>query len=116
MNINPLLNRILKEATKLPVAQDEYDGKEDKYIIFTYIDERPTFYADNKPAADEVHIQIQLITPKKFNYLAMKDTIRDALEDNDFSVYSITSFLGDVFQGTEKIRQTIFEARYASER
>lgn len=111
MNINSLLKEALKPIG-LAVFPDEYGGENDKYIIFTYMDERPISHADNKPIGDTAYLQIQLVTPKKFNYLAMKDRIRDALEDADFSVTSIRSFLGDSIQGTEKIRQTIFEANY----
>lgn len=116
MNVNANLISILSEATGFPVEPDEYDGKSDKYIIFTYTDERPEAFGDNKPIADTVYVQIQLVTPKKYNYLTMKDKIRDVLEDNDFSVTSIRSFLGDEFWGTEKIRQTVFEAEFSASR
>lgn len=116
MNINANLIKILKDVTGFPVAQDEYDGQDDKFVIFTYSDERPEAFGDNKPIADTVFIQIQMVTPKKYNYLTMKDKIRDALEDNDFSVTSIRSFLGDEFWGTEKIRQTVFEAEFSASR
>lgn len=116
MNINAKLIKILKDATKLPVSQDEYDGKEDKYIIFTYTSEIPKCFADNKPIADTASIQIQLISPKNYNYLSMKDKIRDALEENDFIITSMRSFLGDALMGTDKIRQTIIEAEYTASR
>jgi len=116
MNINSKLINILKTATSLPVAQDMYDGTEDKFITFTYQAERPEAFGDNKPIADTVYLQIQLWTPKKYNYLTMKDTIRDALENNDFIVTSMRSFLGDAINGTEKIRDTIIEAEYTASR
>lgn len=116
MNLNELLIKILKNATGFPVAQDEYEGKEEKYFIFSYLKESPAAYGDNKPIADTARLQIQMVTPKKFDYMAAKKNVRNALEDNGFSVYSINSMLGDVFQGTQKIRQTIFEAEYALSR
>lgn len=116
MNLNRLLKGILTSATGLDVDQDEYDGKNDKYIIFVYSDERPDAFADNKPTADVAYMQIQLITPKSFNYLELKKIIRDTLEDNDFIVSSISSLLGNELFGTEKIRQTIFECEYAESR
>lgn len=116
MNLNRLLKEILATATGLEVEQDEYEGKDDKYIIFVYSDERPDAYADNKPTADVAYMQIQLITPKSFNYLELKKIIRDTLEDNNFIVSSISSMLGNKMFGTEKIRQTIFECVYAESR
>lgn len=108
MNINKELITILKTATSLDVAPDEYDGKSDKYIIFTYEDERPVHWGDNNVLADTAYLQIQLITPKSYNYLTMKHTIRNTLEANDYIVTSIQSFLSDDIQGTEKVRQTVF--------
>lgn len=116
MNLNKLIINILSKATGMPVSQDEYDGKADKYIIFTYTDERPELFGDNKALADVAYLQIQMITPKSYNYFAMKKVIRDTLEDAGFITQSITSFLGDVYNGTEKIRQTIFEVMYSESR
>lgn len=45
-------------TTGLPVEQDEYEGKKDKYIIFTYEDENPAAHADNVVTADTVYLQI----------------------------------------------------------
>lgn len=112
MNINNHLITILNNATGLKVSPDEYDGKDEKYIIFTYTDERPVSYGDNAPIGDIAYLQIQLVTPKKFNYMGLKHIIRDTLEENDFCVTSIRSMLGDSIQGTEHIRQTIFEVNY----
>ncbi len=115
MDINELLVSLL-ETTGLPAKQDEYDGKEDKYIIFTYEDERPEYSADNEVTDDTAYMQIQLITPKKFDYFELKKKIRNLLEGADFCVTSTRSFLGDARMGTEKIRQTIFQATYTEQR
>lgn len=116
MNLNALIINKLGEATKLPVVPDEYDGTKTEYITFTYTDEQPVYWGDNKVLADTAYLQIQLVTPKSYNYLSMKHIIRDTLEENDFAVTSIRSFLGDMYQGTEKIRQTIFECNFTEER
>lgn len=115
MNLNEILKRLLS-VTELPVEQDEYDGNEEKYIIFVYEDESPEMYGDNEVVADTVYLQIQLITPKNFNYFMLKKQIRNLLEEADFSVTSIRSYLGNVAQGTEKIRQTIFQVEYTEGR
>lgn len=106
----------LLAKTGLPVEQDEYTGTDDKYIIFVYEDERPEAHADNRPIADTVYLQVQLITPKKFNYFILKKKIRDLLEGAGFLVTSTRSFIGDVCQGTEKTRQTVFDTAYTAAR
>lgn len=116
MNVNKLLIDSLGKATGLPVAPDEYDGSKTEYITFTYIDERPEFFGDDGVLIDSVYLQIQLVTPKSYNYMNMKELIKATLEANDFTVTSISSFLGSAIQGTEKIRQTVFEAHYTEPR
>ena len=115
MNLNELLKKLLS-ATGLPVEQDEYDGKEQKYILFIYEDEHPETFGDNQVLSDTVNLQIQLITPKNYNYFKLKKQIRDLLEGADFVVSSIRSFLGDIYQGTDKTRQTVFEVEYSEGR
>ncbi|MCM1264315.1 MAG: hypothetical protein NC313_16515 [Butyrivibrio sp.] len=115
MNLNEKLQDILG-MTGLPVEQDEYTGHSNKYIIYVYEDERPEEHADNKVTADTAYMQIQLVTPKEFNYFALKKEIRTLLEGADFIVTSVRSFLGDAYQGTERIRQTVFEATYTESR
>lgn len=115
MNCNKLIIDTLA-ATGLPVVQDEYTGKADKYIVFIYTDEIPVLWSDNKVDADTVYLQIQLITPKNFNYFAFKHQIRDLLEGADFIITSTQTMLGDEYNGTEKVRQTIFECQYSETR
>ena len=115
MNLSERLISVLG-VDGLPVEQDEYTGKKEKYIIFTFEDERPESYADNHPTSDTVYIQVQLITPKNLNYFDLKNKIRSLLEGADFIVSSIRSFLGDVYMGTEKTRQTVFSVKYTEQR
>lgn len=116
MKVNKLIKDILGTATGLPVVQDEYVGDKTEYITFTYLDERPVEFGDDRPIIDTVYLQIQLITPKSYNYLNTKELIKATLEENDFIVTSIRSFLGSEIYGTEKIRQTIFECSYTEPR
>lgn len=116
MNVNEKLKTLLEGPTGLTVNQDAYDGNDDKYIIFSYADERSETFADNNPDSDTVYLNIQLITPKNFNYMELKETIRELLEGADFNITSNPSFLGDVYFGTEKTRQTVFEVNYTEQR
>lgn len=115
MNINNLIITTLS-ATGLPVKEDIYEGEKDKYIIFTYTDETPAEWGDNSVLADTAYIQLQLICPKKFNYHEMKTQIRDLLEAAGFLVTSTQSMLGSRLNGSENIRQVIFEAKYTQSR
>lgn len=115
MNLNDMLEELLGR-TGLPVEQDEYTGMGKTYIIFVYEDERPEAHADNKVTEDTAYLQIQLITPKNYDYFSLKKKIRDLLEEADFFVTSIRSFLGSAYHGTEKIRQTVFEVTYTEPR
>lgn len=111
MNLSEILKQVLSK-TGLPVCQDEYSGHHDKYIIFTYEDERPVYHANNRVIADTTYLKIQLITPKNFDYFSIENEIRTLLEGADFSVTSIRSFLGSAYMGTSKIRQTIFQVEH----
>lgn len=115
MNVNEMLIKLF-ESLGLEAQQDEYVGNQDKYVIFVYEDEEPAENGDNQVLADAVYLQIQLITPKSFNYFSLKRKIKFALEKEEFFVTSIRSFLGDVYQGTEKIRQTVFEVNFTESR
>ena len=116
MNLNSSLITQLHTATGLPVAQDEYDGNEDKYIIFVYADETPALEADNLPVVDRALMQVQLRTPKSYNYMTLKHTIRNTLESMGGIVQSIRTFLGDEINGTEKIRTTAIEVEFYESR
>ena len=98
------------------MQQDEYTGKETSYIVFVYEDESPEYSADNQVQADRAWLLIKLITPKNYNYMKLKHKIRNGLENADFIVTSISSFLGDVYMGTEKQRTTVFQVEYVEQR
>lgn len=115
MNCNKKIRDALA-STGLPIAQDEYEGSAKKYIVFIYTDEVPALWGDDGVLADTVFIQLQLITPKDFNYFALKHQVRNLLEADGFLVTSTQSWLGDLYNGTEKVRQTIFEIQYSDTR
>lgn len=115
MDLNEKIIELLG-ATGLPVELDEYCGKKDKYIVFTYEDEVPASHADNQVTSDTVYIQVQLVTPKNFDYFDLKKKIRNLLEGAGFFITSTRSFLGDVYQGTQKTRQTVFKVNYTEQR
>ena len=112
MNVNPLMKK-LEDVTKLPVVPDLYEGIEKKYITFTYEDERPIGFGDDVVLADTAYMQVNLFTPKNFNYMTLKTQIRDYLE----SIGVLTDTLSRVYQeNNEQIRQTTFTVEISEER
>lgn len=112
MNVNPLLME-LKNITGLPVVPDLYEGESDKWIAFTYHDERPVFFGDNKVLDDTAYIIISLYTPKSFNYMSLKHDIKTYLE----TIGIVTNCESYVYLENQiPIRQTLFEVHITQER
>lgn len=109
MNVNRTLIG-LKDVTGFPVYPDVYEGTADKYITFTYEDERGALYADDEEIHTEVTVEVNLFTPKDFNYFQAKDAIKAYLVANDFQVENIQSWISTEEKGTSKYRQTTFSA------
>ena len=115
MELNELLLSIFKELG-IEASQDEYLGKQKKYVTFTYYDEQPTSWGDNKVTSDTAYIQIQFITPKNYDYFAEKKAIRNALEKNDFIIINGETFLNNVYSGTDKLRTCVWNVKYTEMR
>ena len=107
MNINPLMKQIGEEMG-YPCKQDLYAGKSDKFIVFTYEDERAAYYGDNDEEEIVVTLQVQLITPQDYDYFADKAKLKRALKDKGFTIEYIQSWLDDVAAGTDRARRTIY--------
>ena len=107
MSINEKL-RGLEKIIGCPVRPDEYDGTSEKYITFTYEDERPTLVGDNETLADAIYLMVCYFTPSNYNYLEDKKTIKRALKEMGFNLESIQTWLENAGTGTKKIRRTVF--------
>lgn len=115
MNLNKKILE-MEECLNIPIEENEYMGKKDTYMVFSYDDERPALRADDKPYADRADLTFQLIMPRNVDYMQLKHEIRDKLEQNGFTVTSIRTVLGAAMNGTERIRRIIFETNYTEER
>lgn len=115
MNVNEKILG-LKEIADCPVVPDVYDGTEDRYITFTYEDERPDTRADNGVEADVSYIQIAYFVPKTYDYMNDKHRIRDYLEANGFQVTSIRSWIDADIIKEQYIRHVAFETSYLESR
>lgn len=108
----------LGKITGLPVSPDLYSGNAEKYIVYTYADERAVFWGDDEVLADQATIQVNMFTPPKFNYMELKHKIRDYLETLG-EIEEISSWL-ETFtakNNTEQItRHTSFSVTITKER
>ncbi len=111
MNINPKMTRI-GEIMGYPCKQDLYDGKSDKFIVYSYEDERAAYYADDEEAEITVIIQVQLITPRNYNYFVDKARLKAALKQEGFTVVNIQTWLDDPAAGTDYARRVIFSCEF----
>lgn len=117
MDVNKEIQK-LGTLTGLPVSPDIYSGNEEKYIVYTYADERPVFWGDDETIADQVTIQVNMYTPPKFNYMDLKHMIRDYLETlgeiNEISSWIETFTVKNNLEQT--IRHTTFSVIITKER
>lgn len=108
MNVNAKI-RTLEEVTGYPVRPDIYNGSEEKYITFTYEDERAALYGDDEEIAEIAYLQVNLYTPEDYNYFEDKRKIKKHLKSQGFNVRSIGAWLDDAKTGTKRIRHVAFE-------
>lgn len=111
MNVNQKL-MALEEATGYPVVQDEYEGTSDRYIVFTYEDERAALWGDNREAARTVWLMVCLFVPKRHDYFEDKDKIEAELVRQGFNIESCQVWLEEARKGTEKIRRVTISVNY----
>ncbi|MCM1213314.1 MAG: hypothetical protein NC331_11325 [Lachnospiraceae bacterium] len=104
MNVNGKLEA-LGAVTGYPVEQDEYEGREDRYITYTYEDERPALFGDNSGQAGTAWLRVCLFVPKSHDYFGDKDKIMAELARQGFNIESCQTWLEDARKGTEKIRR-----------
>ena len=89
-----------------PVSPDIYEGNEEKYIVYTYEDERSALYADNEEEATTYYLQVTLYTAPLYPYQKKKKKIKTELKKLGFCVESIQSWVDSL--APEKKRHTVF--------
>ena len=115
MDINQKITE-LSGIVDCPVSQDIYEGEKNRYITFSYEDERPVMYGDNKPKEDIAYLQISYYVPVTYSYMKDKHKIRDFLENSGFKVTSIRCWTEDALTGYQKVRHLLFEVNYTENR
>lgn len=115
MDINEKLMG-LETVTGIPVYPDEVPEGNETGICFTYEDERPVLYGDDRPLADTAYIQINMYTSARLNYMNLKHKLRNYLEAEGFRVTSIASWIEKELTETERTRHTTFDVNYTKPR
>lgn len=109
MNINPLMMAIGKE-NGLPVAQDLYEGSEDKFLVFTYVvDDMAVISADNETIVEGCEVYLNLYVPKTYDYMNLKEAIKHSLKDKGFTLSETSTFL----EQDTGYRHIVFEIEYS---
>lgn len=85
MNVNQLIMSALGDMG-MKIYPNFYSGGDEEYITFSYLDERPEFWADDEPIYDGTYVRVSLWTrnnPQKY-----KKQIRKRLRAVGFTVTS----------------------------
>lgn len=114
MNVNPLILE-LNMVTGYPVVPDLYEGNEDKWIVFTYADERGELYGDDVELYTTAKLYVSFYCPMSWNYMADKKVIKKKLVELGFQVESISSYIDDSLEGAEKVRRVLFEVNITAQ-
>lgn len=74
----------IKKILKLdvPVAHLKYKGNKKTYVVWTIIDEEPTFSSDDEITDSEVIIDIDIYSDS--NYLKIMSLIKNKMKENDW--------------------------------
>lgn len=115
MNLNPIILG-LKDVVKVPVEPDIYTGEDERFIVFTYEDERSSWKADNKVLAETVSMQISYYSPYNYDYMDDKEKIKRYLEEKGFVGIVVQSWVEDAVKGVKKMRHTVVTAEYTERR
>lgn len=107
MNVNPKIMR-LQNAMGYPVSPDIYKGQEDRYIVFTYEDERAVLRGDNTELLEEAYLQVSLFLPEDENYFSDKKKMKQELIKQGFVVTSVQSWLEDEMMDAQRKRRITF--------
>ncbi len=74
-------NFIVDEKT-IPVEYIKYNGDSKTYITYTFIDDDPKLFGEDKEIGSVIAIDIDIFSDS--NYLAIQDEVERLMENNDF--------------------------------
>lgn len=86
MNEYRLLKTIFTDFTVdeeiIPVEYIKYKGNSKTYVTYTFTDDDPKLFGEDKEIGSVISIDIDIYSNK--NYLAIQQRIEEIMEDNDF--------------------------------
>ena len=86
MNEYRLLKTIFTDFTVdeeiIPVEYIKYKGNSKTYVTYTFTDDDPTLFGEDKEIGSVIGIDIDIYSDR--NYLAIQQRIEEIMEDNDF--------------------------------
>lgn len=86
MNDYQLLKAIFKDLKVndqiIPVEYIEYTGNSKTYVTYTFTNDAPSLFGDDKEIGSVVNIDIDIFSES--NYLAIEDKIKEIMEENNF--------------------------------
>lgn len=62
-----------------------YDGTKDSYFVFNFTNESPSFFGDDAPLSERYEMQLHFFSPKSFNHLSLKQSVKSILFQNGWS-------------------------------
>ena len=86
MNDYELINSIFEDFKidnlSIPVEYLRYKGNSKTYVTYTFINDAPTLFGDDKEIGSIISIDIDIFSNK--NYLAIEKKIIEIMEENNF--------------------------------
>lgn len=86
MNDYKLLKRIFTNFTvddeKVPVEYIKYKGKKKTYVTYTFTDDDPKLFGEDKEIGSVIAVDIDIYSDG--NYLAIREAVETLMEENEF--------------------------------
>ena len=70
------------DGKEIPVDYLKYKGKSKTYVTYTFINDDPELFAEDKEVASIITLDIDIFSDR--NYLAIETAIKDLMEENNF--------------------------------
>ncbi|MDZ4993299.1 hypothetical protein GNF80_10020 [Clostridium perfringens] len=86
MIISPQIISILKPL-KIPVCLMQYNGKSDKYIIFSTTNQKDSSFYDDEANSEIINVGLNFYYSKSED-MSLIGNIKDILKENNFTIIS----------------------------
>ena len=80
--LNQILDNLIVEGKEVPVEYIEYTGRSKTYVTYTFTNDEPSLFGDDKEIGSVVSVDIDIFSNK--NYLAIENKIIEIMNQNNF--------------------------------